>query len=553
MSHDIEKIMEQEQRWAEEKKIADLPLVEADSGKQIKALYTPADVKDIDYLRDIGFPGEYPFTRGVYPGMYRVSPWQMRLYAGFGSAEDTNKRWKYLIAAGNMGVGCAFDLPTQMGLDSDDPMAEDEVGKLGVIIDSLRDMEILYQDLPLDKIASSFNINAPCAILLGMYVALAEKQGVPLSSLTGTLANDILCEYSSRGCWIFPPQPALKLCTDVAEYCTRYMPRFYPYNIRGILLREAGATMAQEIGFTFANAIAYIEEVIKRGLDVDEFAPRLSFFFASGIRIFEEAAKYRAARRLWAKIMRERFGAKKPASMLMRFTGIAGGSNMRCREPELNMVRGAYSLLAHVLGGVQGMLGTAMDEPFAIPTERTARLALRTQQICAYEAGVTDTVDPLGGSYYVEALTNDIEAEIVKIMKDVEAVGGPVTALELGYMQKEIAREAYRIAKKEASGEKIVVGVNKFVTEGEEEHKLSLHKADVASLKRQLERLEQVRRERDNSKVNSTLEELKKAAEGDENLMPYIIETAKAYATVGEMFSVLKSVYGTFKEPSFVS
>jgi len=331
------------------------------------------------------------------------------------------------------------------------------------------------------------------------------------------------------------------------------MPRFYPYNIRGILLREAGATMAQEIGFTFANAIAYIEKVIKRGLDVDEFAPRLSFFFASGIRIFEEAAKYRAARRLWAKIIKERFGAKKPASMLMRFTGIAGGSNMRCREPELNMVRGAYSLLAHVLGGVQGMLGTAMDEPFAIPTERTARLALRTQQICAYEAGVTDTVDPLGGSYYVEALTNDIEAEIVKIMKDVEALGGAVNALELGYMQKEIAREAYRIAKKEASGEKIVVGVNKFVTEGEEEHKLSLHKADVASLKRQLERLEQVRRQRDNSKVNSALGELKKAAEGDENLMPYIIEAVKAYATMGEIFSVLKSVYGTFKEPSFVS
>ena len=549
MNNDIEEIAEQEQRWTEEKKIANFPSVKSDSGKEVKVLYTPAAVKGVDYLRDIGFPGEYPFTRGVYPGMYRVSPWQMRLYAGFGSAEDTNKRWKYLISAGNMGVGCAFDLPTQMGLDSDDPLAEDEVGKVGVAIDSLRDIEILYQDLPLDKIATSFNINATCSILLGMYVALAEKQGVPLSSLTGSLANDMLCEYVSRGGWVFSPQPALRLCTDAVEYCAKYMPRFYPYNIRGILLREASATMAQEIGFTFSNAIAYIEEALKRGLDVDEFAPRLSFFFCSGTKIFEEAAKYRAARRLWAKIMKERFEAKKPASMFLRFTGVAGGSHMRAREPELNLVRGSYSLLAHVLGGVQGMLGTAMDEPFAIPTERTARLALRTQQICAYETGVTDTVDPLGGSYYVEALTNEIEAEIVEIMKEIEALGGTVKAIELGYMQKEIAKEAYRTARKEESGEKIVVGVNKFVTEEEEERKLSLHKVAPTSVERQIERLKQVREERDNRKVDTSLKELRKAAEGNPNLMPYIIEAVKAYATVGEIFSVLKSVFGTFKEP----
>ena len=542
-----EEIKREKQRWIAEKKVENIPKVATELGEEVEVLYTPADV-EIDYLKDLGFPGEYPFTRGIYPGMYRTAPWQMRLYSGYGTAEDTNKRWKFLLASGNMGVACAFDLPTQMGLDSDDPLGEDEVGKVGVAIDSLRDMEILYEGLPLDKIASSFNINAPCAILLAMYVALAERQGVPLSSLQGSLSNDLLCEYVSRGCWVFPPTHSLRLSTDIVEYCAQHMPRFYPFNIRGILLREAGADMAQEIAFTFSNAIAYIEEALKRGLEVDEFAPRLSFFLCSGIQIFEEAAKYRAARRLWARIMKERFKAKKSASLLLRFTGTTGGSHYRVQEPELNLVRGAYGLLANVLGGGQGMLHPAMDEPFAIPTERTHRLALRTQQICAYETGVTKTVDPLGGSYYVEAMTNQIEEKIVSIMKEIEERGGAVKAIEEGYMQREITKEAYRIAREEESGERIVVGSNKFQAE-EEKRELDLHETDPGVLAKQIERLSQVKAKRDNAAVAVALNRLTQAARSEENLIPYIVEAVKTYATLGEILKNMKTVFGVFREP----
>lgn len=547
MSDDIRR---EKERWFKEKSVAKLPEVKSELGKDVEVIYTPADVK-VDYMRDLGFPGEYPFTRGVYPGMYRIAPWQMRLYAGFGSAEDTNSRWKFLIASGNNGVGCAFDLPTQMGFDSDNSKAEDEVGRVGVAISSLKDMEILYEGLPLDKIVSSFNINAPCAVIVAMYAVLAEKQGVPLSVLQGTLANDLFCEYVSRGCWIFPPEPSLRLQTDIIEYVSKYMPKFYPYNIRGILLREAGASMAQEIGFTFASAIAYIESALNRGIDIDEFAPRISFFLCSDIHFFEEAAKYRAARRLWARIMKERFKAKKPASMFLRFTGIVGGSSYRVQEPEINLVRGAYGLLGPVLGGVQGMLHPAMDEPFAIPTEKTARLALRTQQVCAYETGVAKTVDPLGGSYYVEALTNDIEAEILKIMKEIEDRGGAQKAIETGYMQKEIAREAFRLAREEESGERVVVGMNKFQS-SDKQRMMELHQADPTSVTRQIERLNQVRRERDNSKVNESLSKLHSAAQVSDNLMPYILDAVKTYATLGEITDTLKSVFGVFKEPASV-
>lgn len=547
MSDDIRR---EKERWFKEKSVAKLPEVKSELGKDIEVIYTPADVK-VDYMRDLGFPGEYPFTRGVYPGMYRIAPWQMRLYAGFGSAEDTNRRWKFLIASGNNGVGCAFDLPTQMGFDSDNSKAEDEVGRVGVAISSLKDMEILYEGLPLDKIVSSFNINAPCAVIVAMYAVLAEKQGVPLSVLQGTLANDLFCEYVSRGCWIFPPEPSLRLQTDIIEYVSKYMPKFYPYNIRGILLREAGASMAQEIGFTFASAIAYIESALNRGIDIDEFAPRISFFLCSDIHFFEEAAKYRAARRLWARIMKERFKAKKPASMFLRFTGIVGGSSYRVQEPEINLIRGAYGLLGPVLGGVQGMLHPAMDEPFAIPTEKTARLALRTQQVCAYETGVAKTVDPLGGSYYVEALTNDIEAEILKIMKEIEDRGGAQKAIETGYMQKEIAREAFRLAREEESGERVVVGMNKF--QSDDKHRMmELHQADPTSVPRQIERLNQVRRERNNSKVKESLSKLYNAAKSSDNLMPYILDAVKTYATLGEITDTLKSVFGVFKEPASV-
>ncbi|MBI5967855.1 MAG: methylmalonyl-CoA mutase, partial [Deltaproteobacteria bacterium] len=511
-------------------------------------VYTPDDLARMDYLRDLGFPGEFPFTRGVYPGMYRKAPWQMRLYAGFGTAEDTNRRWKFLLQSGNMGVSCAFDLPTQIGLDSDDSLAQGEVGKVGVAIDTLRDVEILYDGLPLEKITSSFNINTPAAALLAMYLALAEKQGVVLSSLSGTLANDMLCEYISRGTWVFPPGPALRLSTDIVEFCTHYLPRFYPYNIRGIIIREAGANMVQEGAYAFANAIAYIEEALKRRLMIDDFAPRLSFFFSTGLQIFEEAARYRALRRLWARMMKERFGAKNPNSMLLRFTGTVGGSTYRAREPENNLVRGSYGLLANILGGAQGMLQPAMDEAHAIPTEHTARLALRTQQILAYETGVTKVVDPLGGSYFVEAMTNKLEEEILAEIKKVEDLGGAVRAIEIGYPQKAVAEEAYRVAKEEERGERIVVGVNKFVSAGDSP-RLVLHRSDAQTVERQIQRTREVKASRDGKKVQKTLDNICRAAETPENLMPYFIEAVKAYASIGEITAALKKVFGEFREP----
>ncbi|MBU2548002.1 MAG: methylmalonyl-CoA mutase, partial [Proteobacteria bacterium] len=375
---DMEKIKAETGRWARERDTDSLPEALDELGRPVKVVYTPADTAHIDYLERIGLPGEYPFTRGVYPGMYRVRPWAMRLYSGFGTAEDTNRRWKYLLEQGNNGVACAFDLPTQLGLDSDDPLARDEVGRLGVSIDSLADMEVLYDGLPLDRLISSFNINAPAAVILAMYVAVGAKRGLPAEKLGGTLSNDMLCEYVSRGMWAFAVPAALRLTTDVVEFCTRRMPRFYPFNIRGIIMREAGASMVHEAGFAFANASAYIQAALDRGLAVDEFAGRISFFFSTGTQIFEEAARYRAARRLWARMMKERFGAKKPGSMLFRFTGTVGGSFYQAREPENNLIRGAYGLLANILGGAQGMLHPAWDEPFAIPTEESARLALRT-------------------------------------------------------------------------------------------------------------------------------------------------------------------------------
>ncbi|MEM2983288.1 MAG: methylmalonyl-CoA mutase family protein [Candidatus Bathyarchaeia archaeon] len=549
--NDIERIKNEIERWEAEHQIHCLPVAESELGRPIKILYTPVDIAEVEYLEKIGLPGEYPFTRGVYPGMYRIRPWAMRLYAGFGQAEDTNKRWKFLLKEGNHGVACAFDLPTQLGLDSDHPEAEDEVGRVGLAIDTLRDMEILYEGLPLDVIITSFNINAPGAIILAMYVALGEMQGLSPDRLSGTLSNDILCEYVSRGMWVFSTRPALRLTTDVVEYCTRYMPKFYPFNIRGIIMREAGASMVQEAGFAFSNAIAYIENALERGLDIDSFAPRISFFFATGTKIFEEAARYRAARRLWAKLMKDRFHAKKPSSMLFRFTGTVGGSVYRAQEPENNLIRGAYGLLANVLGGVQGMLHPAMDEPFAIPTEETARLALRTQQICAYETDVTNTVDPLGGSYYVEALTCELEKEIEKVIQTIDDMGGAVRAIETGYMQKCIADEAYRIAMEEKSGKRIVVGVNRFGgTPSKRE--MRFHRFDPQVMERQVARLQQVIKERDNDRVKKALARLKDEARGSENLMPCLIETVKTYASIGEIMDALKEVFGQFQEPLLI-
>lgn len=545
---EIQKMKEEAKKWETDYEVSSLPDAESELGQPTKVLYTPADIADIDYLEKIGFPGKYPFTRGVYPGMYRKNLWQMRLYSGYGTAEDTNRRWKFLLESGNNGVGCAFDLPTQMGLDSDEPIAEDEVGRVGVAIDTLKDMEILYDGLPLDRVASSFNINAPAAIILAMYVAVGEKQGVPLSNLSGTLANDLLCEYVSRGMWVFPPRPALKIAADIVEYCTREMPKFYPFNIRGIVMREAGATMCQEVGYSFSNAIEYIKEVIRRGVDVDEFASRISFFFCSSLQFFEEAAKYRAARRLWARMMKERFGAKKSASMLLRATGMLGGSYYRAKEPETNLIRGAFGLLGLVLGGLQGMLHPAMDETFAIPTQKTARLALRTQQICAYETGVTKTVDPLGGSYYVEALTDQIEQNIAEIIKQVEELGGAVRAIEMGFMQKNISSEAYKVAQEELSGRKVVVGVNKFVSE-ETKKSLVFHEFNPEVYEKQIQRLKQVRAERRQGEVQKALDKVRIAAESGENLMSPLIAAVKTYASIGEIMKSLKQIYGEFREP----
>jgi len=547
----MEEIKKSQEKWESENRLDGLPSAKSDMGEELKVVYTPVDVAHVDYLKDIGYPGAYPFTRGVYPGMYRKRPWQMRLYSGFGTAEDTNKRWKYLLERGNNGVAVAFDLPTQMGINSDHPHAEDEVGRLGVAIDTLRDMEILYADLPVEQLVSSFNINAPAVIILAMYIAIGEKQGVPPEKLAGTISNDILCEYVSRGMWVFPPAPALRLVGDLAEYCAKHLPKFYPFNIRGIIMREAGANMIQEAAFAFSNALAYIQEITSRGLHVDDFASRISFFFATGLKIFEEAARYRAARKLWARIMRESLGAEDPKSMLFRFTGTTGGSYYRPREPQNNLVRGAYGLLGNILGGAQGMLHPAWDEPFAIPTEESALLALRTQQVLAYETGITGVADPLGGSYFVEALTKAYEHQIEAAIEQIEGMGGAVRAIEEGFMQREIAGEAYRVMKEERSGERVVVGMNKFVSEdkGVVKPETPFHEADPHTRGRQIERLDRVRTERDDNTVRDCLSELKDKAKGKENLMPQLVKTVKTYASVEEIMETLKQVFGTFQEP----
>ena len=537
------------ENWEQERGVRDLPPAQSDLGEPLKVVYTPLDLGGGDYLDRIGLPGQYPFTRGVYPGMYRIRPWAMRLYSGFGTAEDTNQRWKFLLEQGNHGVACAFDLPTQMGLDSDDPLAGDEVGRLGVSIDSLADMELLYDQLPLETLVTSFNVNAPAAVILAMYVAVGHKRGLAPEQLGGTLSNDMLCEFVSRGMWVLGVEGALKLTVDIVEYCTRHMPRFYPFNIRGIIMREAGASMVQEAGFAFANAITYIEKALQRGLAVDRFAPRISFFFSTGTQIFEEAARYRAARRLWARLMKERLGAKKPASMLFRFTGTVGGSFYRAQEPMNNLIRGAYGLLANILGGAQGMLHPALDEPFAIPTEETARLALRTQQICAHETGVCKTADILGGSYFVEALTDQLESKIEEVLAEVDAQGGAARAIESGYMQRAIAAEAYRTAQEEKAGARVVVGVNKFVDPNLERPKLSVHRHDPAAVRRQVERLQEVRARRDADQVQRCLDQLRRGATAGKNLIPLLVEAVSAYATLGEIMNALREVYGAYQEP----
>ena len=519
---------------------------ETSSGAGIDTVYTPEDLPDFDYSRDLGYPGEYPFARGVQPNMYRGRLWTIRQYSGFGTAEETNQRYRYLLEQGQTGLSVAFDLPTQIGYDSDDPLARGEVGKVGVAIDSLRDMEILLQDIPLDKVSTSMTINATAPILLAMYIALGKKQGVEPAELNGTTQNDILKEYVARGTHIFPPRPSMRLATDIFAYCARHVPRWNTISISGYHIREAGSTAAQEVGFTLANGIAYVQAAIDAGLDVDAFAPRLSFFFNSHINFLEEIAKFRAARRLWAKIMRERFGAKDSRSWTLRFHTQTAGCSLTAQQPHNNIVRTALEALAATLGGTQSLHTNSFDEAYAPPSQEAVTIAVRTQQVLGYESDIASVVDPLGGSYYIEHLTNGLEKEAAEYIARIDNLGGAVAAIEQGYQQKEIQDSSYRYQKEIESGKRTVVGVNKFVSPYPRIVGLLRVKPEVE--KRQKERTAQVRRDRDNGKVEQTLKRLEDVARSNDNTMPACLECVEAYVTLGEICDVIRKVFGTQKE-----
>jgi len=516
------------------------------SNKIIKRLYTPLDF-DLEQFNDkIGFPGEYPFTRGVQPTMYRGKFWTMRQYAGFGTAKESNERYKFLLSQGTTGLSVAFDLPTQIGYDSDDPHSEGEVGRVGVAIDTLADMEILFDGIPLDKVSTSMTINAPASILLAMYIVTAEKNGVSRDKLSGTVQNDILKEYIARGTYIFPPKPSMRLVTNLFEFCSKEVPKWNTISISGYHIREAGATAAQEIGFTLANAIAYVQAAIDAGLDVDSFANRISFFFNSHNDLFEEVAKFRAARRLWAKIMKERFKAKDKRSMMLRFHTQTAGSSLTAQQPDNNIIRTTIQALAAVLGGTQSLHTNSKDEALALPTESSAQIALRTQQIIAYESGVINTIDPLAGSFFIEALTDELEKEADEYIKKIDELGGSPSAIEIGYIQKEIQKSAYQYQKDIEEGKRIIVGVNKFIVEEEETPEILKINPEIE--RNQIEFLKKVKAERDNSLVNEKLTLLKEAAQGDANLMPFIIDAVRVYASIGEICNTLREVFGEYRE-----
>ncbi|WP_124727239.1 acyl-CoA mutase large subunit family protein [Staphylospora marina] len=512
------------------------------SGIPVKRLYTK---EDLPAAAAEELPGEYPYTRGIHPTMYRGKLWTMRQYAGFGSASETNRRFRYLLEQGQTGLSVAFDLPTQIGYDSDDPMSVGEVGKVGVAIDSLEDMEKLFDGIPLDKVSTSMTINAPASVLLAMYVAVGEKQGVKSEQLRGTIQNDILKEYIARGTYIFPPKPSMRLITDIFAWCAKHVPKWNTISISGYHIREAGSTAVQEVAFTLADGIAYVQAAIDAGLDVDQFAPRLSFFFNAHNHFFEEIAKFRAARRLWARIMKERFGASNERSLQLRFHTQTGGSTLTAQQPDNNIVRVTLQALAAVLGGTQSLHTNSRDEALALPTEESARIALRTQQIIAFESGVADTVDPLGGSWYIESLTDEIEREAMKYIEQIDAMGGAVSAVEQGFMQREIHRVALETQRKIESGEEIVVGVNQFRLDHEPQPELMRVDPEIA--RQQIEALQALRNKRDGAAVQETLSRLKRAAEGTDNLMPYILDAVRAYATVGEICHTLRSVFGEYK------
>ncbi len=551
--NEIEKIKKEKEEWQEQQLN---PLLEkfperknqflTGSSDPIAPLYTPDDIENFNYLRDSGFPGQYPFTRGVQPTMFRGKFWTMRQYAGFGTAQESNKRYKYLLHQGQTGLSVAFDLATQIGYDSDDPICYGEVGKVGVAIDTLADMETLFDGIPLDKVSTSMTINAPAAVLLAMYIAVAEKQGVPAGKLSGTIQNDILKEYVARGTYIFPPKPSMRLITDIFQYCAKHVRKWNTISISGYHIRETGATAAQEIGFTLANGIAYVQAAVNAGLEVDEFASRLSFFFNAHNDLLEEVAKFRAARRLWASIMKNRFSAKNEKSMMLRFHTQTAGSTLTAQQPLNNTIRVTIQTLAAVLGGTQSLHTNSYDEALALPSEESVGIALRTQQIVAHESGVAETIDPLAGSYFIEQKTNQLEAEARKYIDKIDKLGGVVNAIEKGFIQKEIQNSAYRYLREVESKERIIVGVNKF--QAEKEQKLDLLKIDLQIQEEQIGRLKQVKEQRDGLAVEKSLARLRRAATSGENVMPVILEAVKMYATLGEICNVLRDVFGEYKE-----
>jgi len=519
---------------------------ETSSGAEVDVLYTPEELASWDYLEKLGFPGQYPYTRGVQPTMYRGRLWTMRQYAGFADAEESNRRYRYLLEHGQTGLSVAFDLPTQIGYDADHPLASGEVGKVGVSICSLPDMEALFREIPLERVTTSMTINATAGILLALYVALARQQGADLSKLGGTVQNDILKEYIARGTYIFPPRPSMRLITDVFAWCREHLPSWNTISISGYHIREAGSTAGQEVGLTLANAIAYVGAALGVGLAVDDFAPRLSFFFASHSNFLEEVAKFRAARRLWARIMKERFGARDPRSMMLRFHTQTGGVTLTAQQPDNNVVRTALQALAAVLGGTQSLHTNSRDEALALPSDQSQQLALRTQQVIAFESGVTDTVDPLGGAYYVEHLTDRVEAEAQAYIDRIDDIGGALAAIEQGYPQREIQENAYRMQRALEAGRRVVVGVNQYVTE--ELPLEGLLRVDPRVGQRQCERLRELRARRDSGRVRRLLGRIEEAARGSDNLMPLFIEAVEAHATLGEICDALRGVWGEQKE-----
>lgn len=553
MFKDMEKLKKAKEAWLAKKdrfsKDRDQKFITA-SSEPVEILATPSDLEDFDYEKDLNYPGEFPFTRGVHYNMYRGRMWTMRQFAGFGTPKDTNERFKYLLKNGQMGLSVAFDLPALMGRDPDDPLSEGEVGKCGVSISSLQDMETVFEGIPLDEVSTSMTINGPAAMILAFYLAVAEKQGVPFEKIRGTLQNDILKEYIAQKEWIYPPEPSMRIIVDMIEYCTENVPQWNTISISGYHIREAGSTAAQELAFTLADGFAYVEAALKRGLDVDKFAPRLSFFFNSHNDFFEEIAKYRAARRIWAKRLKNKYGAKNPRSWLMRFHTQTAGCTLTAQQPENNIVRVAYQAMAAVLGGTQSLHTNSMDETLALPSEKAVKMALRTQQIIAHETGVPYTIDPLGGSYYVEMMTNKMEKQAEEYFNKIEMLGGVISAIEKNFFQQEIARAAYVYQQEIDASDRIIVGVNKFA-DPDEKIEIPILLISEKVERDQIQKLNRLRHTRDNKLVRENLSKLKKAAEVSQNLMPPLIDCARTYCTLGEMVNTLKEVFGEYDEPKF--